>query len=186
MLARLLPDGHRSDPEIAADYREMTESALRSGKTDDLAMVRATLPDGGGELRLDDDQAAAWLRTSNDLRLALGTRLDITEDSEPPDDVTTEEDSSSRSTTGSPACRVRSSTHWSPLAPAEGEHDQRGEQQVEDAEDVDRAVQLHALDQGADRRDQHERREHEHQQQEQRAARISRISDTRSDGSSAL
>ena len=92
VLTRLLPDGHRSDPELAADYREMTESALRTGKTDDLAMVRATLPDAGGELRLDADEAGAWLRTTNDLRLALGTRLDITEDSEPPEDVTSEED----------------------------------------------------------------------------------------------
>lgn len=92
VVARLLPDGHRSDPELAADYREMTETALRHGKTDDLATVRASLPDGGGELRLDTDQAAAWLRTSNDLRLALGTRLDITEDTEPPDEVTSEEE----------------------------------------------------------------------------------------------
>ena len=92
MVARLLPDGHRGDAAIAADYREMTESALRSGKTDDLAIVRATLPDGGGEVRLDPDQAGAWLRTHNDLRLALGTRLDITEDTEPPDDVAEEEE----------------------------------------------------------------------------------------------
>ncbi len=92
VVARLLPDGHRSDPGIAADYRDLTESALRSDKADDLATVRATLPDGGGELRLDGDQAAAWLRTSNDLRLALGTRLDITEDTDPPDDVASEEE----------------------------------------------------------------------------------------------
>jgi Domain of unknown function (DUF2017) len=91
VIERLLPDGHRSDPEIAAEYREMTESALRSGKADDLATVRATLPEDGGEVRLDADQAAAWLRTTNDLRLALGTRLEITEDTEPPDDVTGEE-----------------------------------------------------------------------------------------------
>jgi hypothetical protein len=92
VMARLLPDGHRGDPELAADYRELTESSLRSGKTDDLAIVRATLPDGGGEVRLDRDQAGAWLRTSNDLRLALGTRLDITEDTEPPEDVVGEQD----------------------------------------------------------------------------------------------
>jgi hypothetical protein len=91
VLARLFPDGHRGDPRLAADYRELTESSLRSGKAEDLAVVRATLPEGGGEVRLDGDQAAAWLRTSNDLRLALGTRLDITEDTEPPDDVTGEE-----------------------------------------------------------------------------------------------
>ena len=92
VIARLLPDGHRGDPELAADYRELTESSLRSGKADDLAMVRATLPDGGGEVRLDADQAAAWLRTSNDLRLALGTRLDVTDDTEPPEEITGEED----------------------------------------------------------------------------------------------
>ncbi|MFD2093609.1 DUF2017 family protein [Blastococcus deserti] len=92
VLARLLPEGHRGDPELAADYRELTEASLRSGKADDLATVRATLPDGGGEVRLDAEQAAAWLRSTNDLRLALGTRLDITEDSEPPEDLAGEEE----------------------------------------------------------------------------------------------
>jgi hypothetical protein len=92
VMARLLPDGHRGDPELAADYRELTESSLRSGKTDDLAIVRATLPEGGGEIRLDRDQAGAWLRTSNDLRLALGTRLDITEETEPPEEIADEQD----------------------------------------------------------------------------------------------
>jgi hypothetical protein len=92
VMSRLLPDGHRGDPALAADYRELTEASLRSGKADDLAMVRATLPDRGGEVRLDADQAAAWLRTSNDLRLALGIRLDISEETEPPDEVAGEED----------------------------------------------------------------------------------------------
>lgn len=92
VIARLLPDGHRGDAELATDYRELTEASLRSGKADDLAMVRATLPDGGGEVRLDPDQAAAWLRSTNDLRLALGTRLDISEDTEPPEEMAGEED----------------------------------------------------------------------------------------------
>ena len=86
VMARLLPAGHRSDPELAADYRELTESALRTGKTDDLAAVRASLPADGGEVRLDPDQAGAWLRTTNDLRLALGERIGITEETEPPED----------------------------------------------------------------------------------------------------
>ncbi|HEV7187617.1 MAG TPA: DUF2017 family protein [Blastococcus sp.] len=92
VMARLLPEGHRGDPELAADYRELTESSLRSGKTDDLAVVRATLPEDGGEVRLDRDQAGAWLRSSNDLRLALGTRLEISEDTEPPDEIADEQD----------------------------------------------------------------------------------------------
>ena len=91
VIARLLPAGHRGDPELAADYRELTESALRAGKTDDLATVRAGLPPDGGTVRLDPEEAAAWLRTSNDLRLALGTRLDIREDTEPPEDLGSEE-----------------------------------------------------------------------------------------------
>ncbi|SDO51596.1 protein of unknown function [Klenkia soli] len=81
---RLFPAGHASDADIAADYRDLTESSLREGKTGDLALVRASVPDGGG-VRLDDDQARAWLRTTNDLRLALGTRMGITAQTGPPD-----------------------------------------------------------------------------------------------------
>lgn len=92
-LERLLPAGHAADPDVAAEYRELTEAGLREGKADDLALVRATLPPRGGEVRLDADQARAWLRTTNDLRLALGTRLDITADTEPPEDPAGEEGS---------------------------------------------------------------------------------------------
>ena len=91
VLDRLLPAGHRSDPELAADYRDLTESSLRAGKAEDLATVRAGLPLDGGTVRLDPEEAGAWLRTSNDLRLALGTRLDIQEDTEPPEDLASEE-----------------------------------------------------------------------------------------------
>jgi hypothetical protein len=93
VLDRLLPPGHTGDPEIAADYRDLTEASLRSGKAEDLAIVRATLPPDGGEVRLDDDQARAWLRTTNDLRLALGTRLGVTAETEPPEDPADEEGS---------------------------------------------------------------------------------------------
>jgi hypothetical protein len=93
VMERLLPPGHASDPELAAEFRDLTEAGLRSGKSDDLATVRATLPPQGGELRLDDEQARAWLRTTNDLRLALGTRLGVTAETEPPEDPTDEEGS---------------------------------------------------------------------------------------------
>jgi hypothetical protein len=92
VLDRLLPSGHE-DVEVAAEYRSLTEPALREGKADDLAMVRATLPPQGGEVRLDADQARAWLRTTNDLRLALGTRLGVTGDTQPPEDPSGEEGS---------------------------------------------------------------------------------------------
>jgi hypothetical protein len=92
VLRRLFPDGHRGDPEIAADYRDLTEESLRSGKADDLATMRASLPPSGGEVRLDREQAGAWLRTTNDVRLALGVRLDITDDTEPPEDPAEDDD----------------------------------------------------------------------------------------------
>jgi len=93
VMERLLPPGHATDPEIAADYRDLTEEGLRNGKADDLATVRASLPPQGGEIRLDDEQARAWLRTTNDLRLALGTRLGVTAETEPPEDPADEEGS---------------------------------------------------------------------------------------------
>jgi hypothetical protein len=91
VLQRLFPEGHRGNAELAADYRDLTEESLRSAKAEDLATVRATLPPSGGDVRLDPDQAEAWLRSTTDLRLALGVRLDITEDTEPPDDPVGEE-----------------------------------------------------------------------------------------------
>ena len=92
VLDRLLPAGHE-DPQVATEYRDLTESALRESKADDLATVRATLPAEGGEVRLDGEQARAWLRTTNDLRLALGTRLGVSADTEPPEDPAGEEGS---------------------------------------------------------------------------------------------
>ncbi len=92
VVARLLPEGHRGDPRLAAEYRDLTRASLVAGKADDLATVRATLPAEGGALRLDAEQAAAWLRTTNDLRLALGTRLDISADTEPPAELASEAD----------------------------------------------------------------------------------------------
>jgi hypothetical protein len=91
VLERLLPPGFTGDPEVAEEFRQLTEGGLRGGKADDLATVRATLPPSGGEVRLDGDQARAWLRTTNDLRLALGTRLGVDADTEPPDDPAGEE-----------------------------------------------------------------------------------------------
>jgi len=82
-LARLLPDGYRDDPQAAAEFRRFTEPDLRHGKRANAEAMLATLGDVaelGGRLTLDDAQAHAWLYALNDLRLALGTRLDITED----------------------------------------------------------------------------------------------------------
>ena len=39
-----------------------------------------TLPAAGGKIELTPEQADAWLAALNDVRLALGTALDVSED----------------------------------------------------------------------------------------------------------
>jgi len=82
VLARLLPDGYRDDPEAAGEFRRYTEQDLRSGKVAAAQTVLATLPAKGGQVRLGPEDAQAWLRALNDVRLAIGTLLGITEDYE--------------------------------------------------------------------------------------------------------
>ena len=42
--------------------------------------VLDTLPERGGRISLSEPQAQVWLRALNDIRLALGVRLGVTED----------------------------------------------------------------------------------------------------------
>ena len=81
-LARLLPDAYPDDPAAAGEFRRYTESGLRSGKVAAARTVLDTLPEDGGRIRLSADEAQAWLRSLNDIRLALGVRLEVTEDRE--------------------------------------------------------------------------------------------------------
>ena len=80
VLARLLPDGYRDDPEAAQDFRRFTESGLRSAKVESAQTLLQTLPASGGRVKLSAEQAEAWLRSLNDVRLALGVRLGVTDD----------------------------------------------------------------------------------------------------------
>ena len=82
VLARLLPDGYRDDPTAAEEFRKYTESGLRSAKQQAAQEMLDTLPEAGGKIRLTHDQAHAWLKALNDVRLALGVRLGVTEEFE--------------------------------------------------------------------------------------------------------
>ncbi len=82
VLGRLLPDAYRDDPEAAGEFRRYTEQGLRSGKVAAAQTVLDTLPADGGQVRLRPEDAQAWLRALNDVRLAVGTVLGITEDYE--------------------------------------------------------------------------------------------------------
>jgi hypothetical protein len=73
VLARLLPDGYRDDPAAAGEFRKYTEPALRSAKHQAAREMLDTLPAAGGKIRL---------KALNDVRLALGVRLGVTEEFE--------------------------------------------------------------------------------------------------------
>lgn len=88
VLSRLLPDFHRLDNEdhtqqdvdSAAALRSVHEPSLVAEKAGVAAVVKQTLPPDGGEVKLTLEQADAWLSAINDVRLALGTALDVRDD----------------------------------------------------------------------------------------------------------
>jgi hypothetical protein len=82
VLQRLLPNAYSGDDMAAAEFRRFTERGLRDGKANDAKRVLTALEDESAEdgIALEPDDQLAWLRALNDLRLAIGTRLDIKED----------------------------------------------------------------------------------------------------------
>jgi len=109
-LARLFPDAYGPGPagrregengesaedeeerRASAEFRRYTEKDLRARKREDgLAVVRALdalTPDpasrrggaGGAVLTLKPEESRQWLGALNDLRLAIGARLEVTDD----------------------------------------------------------------------------------------------------------
>jgi hypothetical protein len=98
VLRRLFPDAY-GDPEgtpgpeqaeeqraYSAEFRRYTENDLRAGKRDNaLAVIRSldelsAAGDGGAVLKLSVEESRQWLSALNDLRLAIGSRLDIVDE----------------------------------------------------------------------------------------------------------
>jgi hypothetical protein len=75
-LGRLFPPAYADDEEADAEFERLTRRELVAGKLRALAVVEET----AAAERLDDEQLAAWVGALNDLRLVLGTRLGVTED----------------------------------------------------------------------------------------------------------
>jgi hypothetical protein len=74
--ARLFPSAYEDDAERDADYRAMTRDDLMTGREHALELMEQTVDAD----RLDEEQLVAWLHALNDLRLVLGTKLDVSED----------------------------------------------------------------------------------------------------------
>ena len=92
VLARLLPDFSTDDEDLSAGMRSLHEPELIEAKDGAAQVVEQTLPEDGGRIELSPEQADAWLTSLNDVRLALGTALDVSEempDELPPDDPRT-------------------------------------------------------------------------------------------------
>lgn len=81
VIARLFPDAYRDDPEHAQTYRDMVGDELRREKLRSLGEVTESLgPSGDATITLDGELTTAWLAWLTDVRLAVGTRLDVTEE----------------------------------------------------------------------------------------------------------
>jgi hypothetical protein len=84
---RLFPPAYLEpdDADRDAEYRRLMHDELLQAKLANVEVVAETLARGSSSVRrwtvdLTEEEATAWLGVLNDLRLALGVRLDITED----------------------------------------------------------------------------------------------------------
>jgi hypothetical protein len=73
---RLFPPAYTDDEAAAAEYDQLMRKDLLDGRLEALRVLERTVD----AERLDEPELAAWVGALNDLRLVLGTRLDITED----------------------------------------------------------------------------------------------------------
>ena len=82
VLLRLLPNAY-ADDEASAEFRRYTESTLRDKKRAHAMAMRSNLINAGDNaIDLDHEGAMAWLGGMNDIRLALGVRLKIEDNSQ--------------------------------------------------------------------------------------------------------
>ena len=75
-VRRLFPSAYADDAARDAEYREMVHDDLLAGRLGALDVVDATV----GARNVDEAQLLAWMGAVNDLRLVLGTRLDVSEE----------------------------------------------------------------------------------------------------------
>lgn len=82
VVSRLFPSASLDDPEMERQFRELSLSDLDRHKRSSAKRVLDTLGSAGGlraSLEAEEDWEA-WLVTLTDLRLALGVRLGVTEE----------------------------------------------------------------------------------------------------------
>jgi hypothetical protein len=87
VLERLFPRAYLDPTEEQAEsewqrfvHDDLVVGRRQAVQTVERSLAGALVRRGRFELSLNDDQAQAWLAVINDARLALGTRLEVTED----------------------------------------------------------------------------------------------------------
>lgn len=84
-LERLLPDGYRDNTDDAQEFRRFTQTELVDEKVAGARSIadalKARTAKGAAHVTLSEAAAISWLRSLNDIRLALAARLGIVDES---------------------------------------------------------------------------------------------------------
>jgi Domain of unknown function (DUF2017) len=75
-LRRLFPAAYPDDPQRDAEFRRLVHDDLVARRLAALEVVESTVD----AREVDEEQLTAWMGALNDLRLVLGTRLDVSEE----------------------------------------------------------------------------------------------------------
>ena len=78
-LRRLFPTAYADDPERDREYQQLVRDELADRRRAAVDTLLATVDAD----RVSEEELLAWMGAVNDLRLVLGTRLDVSEDEGP-------------------------------------------------------------------------------------------------------
>jgi len=81
LTKRLYPTAYADDAERDAEFKALMSDDLLAGRLHSADV----LEESAEATELDDEQLMGWIAAVNDLRLVLGTRLDVSEDENPED-----------------------------------------------------------------------------------------------------
>ncbi len=76
LTRRLYPTAYPDDEELEGDYQEMVHDQLLMQRLDGIDQLQASIDDE----KISFDVADVWMNTINQLRLVLGTQLDVGEE----------------------------------------------------------------------------------------------------------
>jgi len=80
-IRRLFPSADLDDPDHASEFDHLVRGDLLAQRNESIETMRRTIDAD----RLTEDELTSWLSVVNDVRLVLGTRLDVTEETTPAD-----------------------------------------------------------------------------------------------------